>query len=76
MNYSLFVQRILFKKIGDLVQEICTNEVVEEITDRIYEETGETVEDREVIKELIWKNLQPMLYEYSKLIEMVDDHNQ
>jgi hypothetical protein len=76
MNYSLFVQRILFKKIGDLVQEICTNEVVEEITDRIYEETGETVEDREVIKELIWKNLQPMLVEYSKLIEMVDDHNQ
>ena len=76
MNYSLFVQRILFKKIGDLVQEICTNEVVEEITDRIYEETGETVEDREVIKELIWKNLQPMLFEYSKLIEMVDDHNQ
>jgi hypothetical protein len=76
MNYSLFVQRIIFKKIGDLVQEICTNEVVEEITDRIYEETGETVEDREVIKELIWKNLQPMLFEYSKLIEMVDDHNQ
>jgi hypothetical protein len=76
MNYSLFVQRILFKKIGDLVQDICTNEVVEEITDRIYEETGETVEDLEVIKELIWKNLQPMLFEYSKLIEMVDDHNQ
>ena len=76
MNYSLFVQRIIFKKIGDLVKEICTNEVVEEITDRIYEETGETVEDREVIKELIWKNLQPMLFEYSKLIEMVDDHNQ
>jgi len=76
MTYSLFVQRIIFKKIGDLVQDICTNEVVEEITDRIYEETGETVEDREVIKELIWKNLQPMLFEYSKLIEMVDDHNQ
>ena len=76
MNHSFLVQRIIFKKIGDLVKEICTNEVVEEITDRIYEETGETVEDREVIKELIWKNLQPMLFEYSKLIEMVDDHNQ
>jgi len=73
MNHSFLVQRIIFKKIGDLVKEICTNEVVEEITDRIYEETGETVEDREVIKELIWKNLQPMLFEYSKLIEMVDN---
>ena len=73
MNHSFLVQRIIFKKIGDLVKDICTNEVVEEITDRIYEETGETVEDREVIKELIWKNLQPMLFEYSKLIEMVDN---
>ena len=72
MNHSFLVQRIIFKKIGDFVQYICTNEIIEEITDRIYEETGE-IEDREVIKELVWKNLQPMLFEYSKLIEMVDN---
>ena len=72
MNHSFLVQRILFKKIGDFVQEICTNEIIEEITDKIFEETVK-IEYREVIKEVVWKNLQPMLFEYSKLIEMVDN---
>jgi hypothetical protein len=69
---SFFVDTILFNKIGNFVEEISTNEFVTQVGDRIFVETGKNLSDHEV-KEIIGERIQPMLIEYSKLFELVNN---
>jgi hypothetical protein len=48
-----------------LINELSTNEFVEEINDEIFEETGEEVDN---LKEIIGERLTPMLINFSRLV--------
>ena len=55
----------IFDKLEQLVNELSTNEFVEEIGDEIFEETGEEVDN---LKEIIGERLTPMLINFSRLV--------
>jgi hypothetical protein len=55
----------IFDKLEQLVNELSTNEFVEEISDEIFEETGEEVDN---LKEIIGERLTPLLIKFSQLV--------
>jgi len=55
----------ILNKLEQLVNELSTNEFVEEIGDEIFEETGEEVDN---LKEIIGERLTPMLINFSRLV--------
>jgi hypothetical protein len=55
----------IFDKLEQLVNELSTNEFVEEIGDEIFEETGEEVDN---LKEVIGERLTPLLIKFSQLV--------
>jgi hypothetical protein len=55
----------IFDKLEQLVNELSTNEFVEEISDEIFEETGEEVDN---LKEVIGERLTPLLIKFSQLV--------
>jgi hypothetical protein len=55
----------IFDKLEQLVNELSTNEFVEEIGDEIFEETGEEVDN---LKEIIGERLTPLLIKFSQLV--------
>jgi hypothetical protein len=63
------VNRIIDQKILDklvqLVEDLSTNEFVEEIGDEIFEKTGEEVDN---LKEIIGERLTPILINFSRVV--------
>ena len=55
----------ILNKLEQLVNELSTNEFVEEIGDEIFEETGEEVDN---LKEIIGERLTPLLIKFSQLV--------
>ena len=63
------VNRIIDQKILDklvqLVEDLSTNEFVEEIGDEIFDKTGEEVDN---LKEIIGERLTPILINFSRVV--------
>jgi hypothetical protein len=55
----------ILNKLEQLVNELSTNEFVEEIGDEIFDTTGEEVDN---LKEIIGERLTPMLINFSRLV--------
>jgi hypothetical protein len=55
----------IFDKLEQLVNELSTNEFVEEIGDEIFDTTGEEVDN---LKEIIGERLTPLLIKFSQLV--------
>lgn len=63
----LTVQNILNQKFENLIEEISTNEFVTEVGDKIFEETGKSIDDEQV-KMMIGEMLVPQLLQMSKVV--------
>jgi hypothetical protein len=55
----------ILNKLEQLVNELSTNEFVEEIGDEIFDTTGEEIDN---LKEIIGERLTPMLINFSRLV--------
>ena len=57
-------QKIL-DKLEELVEELSTNEFVDEVGDEIFEKSGEEVDN---LKEIIGERLTPILMRFSRMV--------
>jgi len=63
----LTVQNVLNEKFQNLLEEISSNEFVTEVGDKIFEETGKSIDDEQV-KMMIGEMLVPQLLNVSNMV--------